>query len=392
MKLSGSVLSCIFAGLVFGGAASAQSMSCNTSVAAPAALRYEGNAELVSDIVLNCTGGSAGTVHVVNVAVFLSTNVTSNLTGPGADETEALLLVDDPLPAPAANVSNGFAFTGQVKGTAGLPASGNVFTGARTGSVNQMVFLGVPVVAPGAGTRRLRITNLRAVPVIGAAPVPVLAFLSASGPAVFSILNPVQTVGLPANGLLFTSVPVGTSLRLTFTETFASSFKKRIENTPAGALVPALQNQPGAFYCTESGFTPDFGGTAPGAPGSANQGTRLRAVISNLSPFIPGVVVPNRVVSSGGSLVAARVVGGVPTTAGGSVVLPIISGSASVTYEVVAVAPFAGVNGCAVTDSFVINASPWLFGTLANAVGTGRFAPQDPTVVISGPAPEPRFR
>ena len=67
----------------------------------------------------------------MNLSVFLNTNITSNLTGPGLDETEALTLIDEPMPSPALNMSNGFAFVGQVKGTPGVTPSGNVFTGSE---------------------------------------------------------------------------------------------------------------------------------------------------------------------------------------------------------------------------------------------------------------------
>ena len=63
-----------------------------------------------------------------------------------------------------------------------------------------------------------------------------------------------------------------------------------------------------------------------------------------------------------------------------------------VLYEVVAGAPYAGVNGCAMLDTFSITAQPWPMGSLAGANATGFFAPQDPNPMISAPSPEPRFR
>ena len=92
-------------------------MACNASAVAPPIVRAEGRAELVSDILLTCTGGNPAIKAPVNVSVFLNTNITSNLTGPGPDETEALVLIDEPQPNPALNFSNGFPFVGQVKGT-----------------------------------------------------------------------------------------------------------------------------------------------------------------------------------------------------------------------------------------------------------------------------------
>ena len=104
-------------------------LTCNANVAVPPIVRAEGRAELVGDIVLTCTGGNPTMAAPVNISIFLNTNITSNLTGPGPDETEALILIDEPMPAPTFNTSNGFPFVGQVKGTSGVIPSGNVFTG-----------------------------------------------------------------------------------------------------------------------------------------------------------------------------------------------------------------------------------------------------------------------
>jgi hypothetical protein len=63
-----------------------------------------------------------------------------------------------------------------------------------------------------------------------------------------------------------------------------------------------------------------------------------------------------------------------------------------VLYEIVAGAPYAGINGCAMLDSLLITVQPWPFGSLAGANVTGFLAPSDPTSVISALAPEPRFQ
>src|SRR6185295_12418868 len=105
----------------------------------------------------------------------------------------------------------GFSFVGQVKGTPAVIPSGNVFTGMRTGSVNQIVFAGLPAVPPGAGTRRFRVTNLRAVPPppAAAAPPSIVAFVSISGPTAIALSSPVVTVGFVSKGLHFSFAPVG---------------------------------------------------------------------------------------------------------------------------------------------------------------------------------------
>ena len=373
-------------------------LTCNASAPAPPIVRAEGRAELVSDIVLTCTGGNPTMAVPVNISIFLNTNITSNLTGPGPDETEALTLIDEPMPAPALNTSNGFPFVGQVKGISGVIPSGNVFTGLRTASPNQVVFLGVPVVPPGLSTRRFRITNLRALPPIpGVAPVPILAFVAISGPIPVAISSPVLTVGFATNGLNFSHFPMGNNLNLKFGELFTSAFKKRIENG-AGPLLAVKQNQPGVLHCTESGFNPDFTPVAAGNTGSANTGTRLAARITGIPVAVTWIIVPNNVVS--GQIVAAFVPppyippysSGVPVVAPGLNAVPVMAGSAMVVYEVVAGPPYAGMNGCVMMDTFVVTLQPWPMGSLANAIVSGFFAPLDPTPTISALSPEPRFR
>ena len=176
-----------------------------------------------------------------------------------------------------------------------------------------------------------------------------------------------------------------------------SSLARRLTKS-GGPLVSVKQNQPGAFHCTESGFNPDFTTVAPGATGSANTGTRLAAKITGIPGFVSFILVPNDLAS--GQIVAARVpppyvlpfTGGVPIVTLGLGAVPVVGGTAMVLYEVVAAAPYAGINGCAALDSFTITAQPWPFGSLAGTNATGFFAPSDPTLVISGPAPEPRFQ
>src|SRR5437016_2363384 len=167
-------------------------MTCAASAGVAPTVREEGRSELIGDIVLVCHGGNPAAPVVVNLSIFLNTNITSNLTGPGPDETEALVLIDDPKPSPTLNISNGMPFVGQVKGTPAVIPSGNVFTGLRTGSMNQIVFLGLPMVPPGAGTRVLRVTNVRALPPPTglAAASPIMAFVSISGPVATPIPRP----------------------------------------------------------------------------------------------------------------------------------------------------------------------------------------------------------
>src|SRR4051794_6171540 len=281
-------------------------LNCVANAPAPQIVRAEGRAELVSDIVITCTGGNPSVKAAVNLTVSLNTNVTSNLTGPGPDETEALVLIDEPLPSPALNMANGFSFVGQVRGTPAVISSGNVFTGLRTGSPNQLFFPGIPIVPPGSGLRTFRITNVRALPPQPGASggSPILAAISISGPISVPLISPVVTVGFVANGLNFAHAPMGTNQVLKFSELFPGAFKKRIENA-GGPLLVVKQNRPGILHCTESGFNPDFTPVTAGATGSANTGTRLVAKITGIPFFISSVLVPTEVVS--GQLTAAVV-------------------------------------------------------------------------------------
>ncbi len=78
-------------------------VTCTLGGVAPSLARLEGNTELLSDIVFNCTGGlptpAGALVPQVNIAVFLNTNATSRATSSTAafgSFSEALLLIDEP--------------------------------------------------------------------------------------------------------------------------------------------------------------------------------------------------------------------------------------------------------------------------------------------------------
>ena len=83
-----------------------------------------------------------------------------------------------------------------------------VYRGQRAAGENAIVWPGVTVIAPGAGQRILRITNVRAnASVIGAAttliPNQITAFISASASQSLAINNPQQTVAYVQRGLTF---------------------------------------------------------------------------------------------------------------------------------------------------------------------------------------------
>jgi hypothetical protein len=326
--------------------ASAQTVpafQCTANAAVPPTLRAEGLAELVGDLVLNCTGGTptalGNQVPRVNIQVFLNTNITSRLVSDPF--SEALLLIDDPAPANqnpctlSAGCTHVGTGTGLPYATAGPDgatppvAVRNVYQ-ARYAAANSLVWLGVPLDPPGTtATRILRIKNVRANanqlgPSSSLIPTQIVMFVSISGETSVALNNPQQIVGyvlpgltvswrnacstdsLPGAGASFlqcnsvnsdlagdpTKAFTTTAFRIRFTEGFATSFKKRnVATTPASPTATASQNQPtgvdpstGQLYNTETGFYSTAFPSTNGLnlAGLADSGTRFRVVFSNV--------------------------------------------------------------------------------------------------------------
>lgn len=300
---------------------------CNTTVTAPRTVRVEGVAELVSDVVLECTGGTptvaGGAVPQVNFQMFLSTDVTGRLLATGF--SEGLLLMDEPGSVANPNLrmcdtpTTGVCGTtgtgtgmGVYDGSAGRP---NVFQARQTG-INSLVWLGVPVDPPGAGkTRRIRMTDIRVnanrrgpamVPM-----TPIFSFLAVTSTITVLINNPQIVVAYVGNGMDFgVNTPVtlaqcvaenpglaangashGVSqFNLTFAEGFVESFSRRtiaayVDSNTSSA--PAAQTVPGTIWNTETGFfSPLFPAIVNrgdlGLAGLADQGTRILARFSGV--------------------------------------------------------------------------------------------------------------
>jgi hypothetical protein len=266
--------------------------TCSANVANPTAARSEGYSELLGDIVITCTGGTASAigsaVPTANITVALNnTIVTSRVFSNGL--SEALLLIDEPgatgatgpgtlLPQVVCSSTQGAGPGGcstvvQANGT-GLGAActsastgcaagafPNVFQGVVSG--NQVIFNGIPILAPvTAGSARVfRITNVRgnAAQFAGQSgsfqgQIPILASITIS--SVVTVQNPVQTTAFLFNGLGTTVVrnasdsnsPAGSSATgllqcstsgltagavLRFPEGFANAFKTRVAPTSA---------------------------------------------------------------------------------------------------------------------------------------------------------------
>jgi hypothetical protein len=218
---------------LFAGLASAQilnvgQLNCTVSAASTPTLRAEGKNELVGDVLVKCTGGTAPVnaslqVPGVDIVVDYGTAITSRLKANAAATitySDALLMIDDPNNvAPAASAVPNLGNSAQIHicaapvaipaggstvplcptfstlnpaappqyytatNAAGLTnAVGNEAANAYQGIVSgtKVYFYGVPLVAPvTAGVyRQFRITNIRVTPTASA----VTATVTAAGP------------------------------------------------------------------------------------------------------------------------------------------------------------------------------------------------------------------
>lgn len=309
------------------GAQTTSPLSCTGNAAVPPTVRAEGYTELVGDIVLDCTGGTATAVPAdgkpnvsqINFTIYLNTNVTSRTYG-SLGLSEAILLIDEPTTLVGCGNNNGCTMVGnggvsEIYGTSGRP---NVFRGIVSG--NTVQFIGVPVDPPGStGHRIFRFTNIRAnasgiSSSSSSTPGTLQALISASGTTSLPMTNTSLVVGYVQSGLTFnyrkrsdttgspnTSTDIqfpqcnslsrtatNSSFILQFTENFPTAFKIRATGTTAPGTAPAVaQATPGAIYNTESGFFTTSPITGTGAAfdasvGLADSGTRLKAVFNNI--------------------------------------------------------------------------------------------------------------
>jgi hypothetical protein len=318
--------------LVFTGVASAQvsgegtAITCVAGTAVPPQLRTEGYTELVGDITLVCTGGTApGLGNIIpqaNVVVQLPGTVTSRLIG---SASEALLMIDEPGaskltgfgPAQAQTLcttpligcqawENAVADTTQpsaplvdvaVAAKGGTTLAPNVYSGVTSGS--QITFFGVPILAPVTTnvSRVIRITNVRVnangITGGGSGFQSVLAQISVNNVQV-SVNNPTVTVGYIQQSFAGSfrdatnSKAIATDNEyqcqprtdklvavLRFSELFGTAFKTRVNGGNGGSgfgLYPAtvnqaaIQNIPSAVYNSEAGFISAFSGSATPGP------------------------------------------------------------------------------------------------------------------------------
>ncbi|PYT20870.1 MAG: hypothetical protein DMG57_40605, partial [Acidobacteria bacterium] len=305
-------------------------MTCTTIVAVPPVLRAEGLTELIGDIVLKCKGGvptpAGQAVPRVNITLALDSNVSSRIVGTN-NLSDALLLIDEPYPAPGTQNPPTFQIPpdagtqlvcpwtqnslncpivgtgngiGTYNGSSGRP---NVFQ-ARQPVTNFVQWDGVPIDPPGTeGVRIMRLTNVRSFTFgNGADIVPLIARVQIPGWA-----DTTTKVGLvPPSSLSFTTAPgltfprcsitpvspsanppgsAASNFIVRFSEEFPNAFKPRNAGTTIGnPAATAAQNLPGLSYETETGFynpSLTFPNAAP-VPGLADFGTRLASYFTNI--------------------------------------------------------------------------------------------------------------
>jgi len=363
------------------GSSGGGNLVCTANVANPTQARAEGHTELLGDIVIACTGGTVlapGTpVPTANFTVTLAnTYVTSRQLSNGL--SEALLLIDEPnapagagagfpfavcassagnllvgagaggcslfastVPAPTGSPVTGSVYAATTSTTGGAGTVVNVFQGIVPAGSNQVIFNGVPILAPGTTglARVFRITNIRASaaqlggggtfqgttsilagitisngllvqsPVLTAANVFTGLTTSVRNAADNGNGSQISTSNAPLPQCISTSLSTTTGASvLRFTEGFASAFKTRVapsgtytgSGAPANSILPVAafsQNTPGFIYSgSESGFILP---TTSGTTGVADFGTRLKATFNNIPTGVTLYVTTTNINSSG---------------------------------------------------------------------------------------------
>jgi hypothetical protein len=407
-------------------ASATDAFTCQGTAGAPPLIRAEGLAEYVGDLLLTCSGGDPTAPLAVNIRVLIGqTTITSNILS--GNVTEAVLAIDEPQDPAVFDATKPYpaqcaTLAGCTGGVYGAMTKQNLWLGSKAAN-NQVEWLGIPIIPPGTtGSRIIRVTNIR----VDATQVPtstyvagtVSEYISITGTAPVPVSPQPQTVAFVVPSISVTATAQNykqcTSAAnfpsITFTELFASAFRKKIETKYSIALGVQTKDQStlGGSYITESGFSnPALLGNA----GVATNGTRfiirLKNINNGVAIAVPGSVLSSATDTNGQKLVAKFVSGAASDGSGGTVdaaggTLTQTSNSAYAVYEVTGDANATygpGPNGYAVTDSFAISLTPsWTtsIGTgipgLGSATINGNYAPINTVNVMSGPDPEPRFK
>ncbi len=399
-------------------------------------MRGESYTEQTGDLVLSCTGGVAPTlgsvIPQVNITLFYSAAVTSRLlpvANASSNISEALLLIDEPgsgvVPTvpnfgPAApenlcttplqgcleyvsQASGVPVATDTAQGTSATTPGKNVFQGIVNG--NTVTFFGIPILAPGSGTRTFRITNVRLnATSIGNGPgslSPAAVNISITGAASMLFGNPEPTVGFVTGSLTVSAAnsssfgkcnaqDLAPTTMLSFTESFGNAFRTRVmaqnptayagQNGTPGANGFTAQNIPGAVYNSESGLVVPIGSGQ--TAGLADFGTRLKAQFISVPAGVRIFVSVANVLNNGLPVSPPALPGGIAANTG-------LTGFAQLTSSETgafsAIAPTDSAAGVPVVELAVANGSAtavWeVINTNPNAMETVNFG-----VYISYPA------
>lgn len=371
-------------------------MSCDR-VDTPLTVRREGMTELLSDIVLKCSGGTpstrGGAVPRFQIVLASNAPLTSRMLMPGVPGTgmsEALLVIDEPsFPDQIGCASPASGDACPI--VAGDTSAPNVFQGRQV-QANSITFRGVPIDPPGTqGARTIRITNLRAnvaavstqSPPVTAARVGIQIFdqngnavaIRGNDPAsgeirpgsIFSVRTiadtPPALKGTPAITIPPATLPVGApqsllGFNLKFTEGFPGAFRRRNVGTSSdGPQFMTVQAVPGLPYNTESGFLNTLFPNAMkmDTAGLADTGTRLLARFQNVPKDVL-IWVTTRDVRAGTTQYSETSARAILTTSDASGIgpltpvkasinglaqIPVVNGTATAVWEVVSASPVA---------------------------------------------------
>jgi hypothetical protein len=378
--------------------------TCSATPGSTPTIRDAGLTELVGDVVLTCSGGTAGSNITTNFQIFMSPTQVTNKVKKGVTATEcptgincvtdALAKVTDlnGLPVAQVNQPADASVAGLVVGL----LQSNLAAGDTPTSRNSILFPAISL--PQGTTSFIRITNVRvfAPPVSNIAiPTQVFEFISTNPAGVVPIANSTLVVAFVQPGMQFTArnaadtaaaslsfsqcitqASGNTDFIAKFTEGFPLAFKTVEQETGTVAAVQAI------------------GGTVMPDPTASNP-TELLVRFSNIPAGVRIFVTSTQVATGTSAGITAELVSPEGT---GSVEVPITSGSGSATWAILTNDPAASSAqksiAFGVDIAFESNTSAGLPGLTGSTPGSvsGTFAPVSTVNSASTSADIPRFR
>jgi uncharacterized protein (TIGR03437 family) len=352
---------------------------CVTS-SVPPTVRAEGLAERMGDLILQCSGSTAGAVITSNYTITLPVSVTNRIDNNNLT-TDAVLSVDYGLgyvPTTVPGLVNG----------------------------NSISFNGATITVPASGNFNLKFSNIRADvhQLTGTTPAPVTADISSAlqitqGQAIVAFAQPGLYASLYSTGITCTGSPLPSTLDLS--DLFADRtafFSTRVTEGFAGAFLPqgSTETNGTRFLVTYSGFPSNATLYVPNmvAGSDATQPTAGGDLGGTQSggQYLPG----------SGTLLLVLVQGADATGTGGTPLLP-PTGTAPIALNSVTQVPLTNGSGYAVyevvyssTNQIESAQFPTFVGlsnvsTPAVAQETVSLAPVSSATTASSSAPVPRF-